>query len=199
MCRKLIVGFLSDCKFNCHKRCAYKVPNDCLGETIEGEGRYDFFCFIYTFTFCSVRMDFMRSLMCLLSGLMDFCVMCHCLIKLKLTSTNLFIFSDNRSNCGKYYQYSVLMLVKLPLDQFTSILLLTTTETVVHITEVGILLYCIWSIITLNEVKLSTVPIYCVFCLRNVESLRRPWSTHGLQQRVRHLRQVFNGWLRWGL
>ncbi|KAG7266864.1 hypothetical protein CRUP_026071 [Coryphaenoides rupestris] len=22
-----------DCKFNCHKRCAYKVPNDCLGET----------------------------------------------------------------------------------------------------------------------------------------------------------------------
>ncbi|KAJ8369024.1 hypothetical protein SKAU_G00090520 [Synaphobranchus kaupii] len=24
-----------DCKFNCHKRCAYKVPNDCLGETIE--------------------------------------------------------------------------------------------------------------------------------------------------------------------
>ncbi|CAF97464.1 unnamed protein product, partial [Tetraodon nigroviridis] len=25
---------LSDCKFNCHKRCAYKVPNDCLGETI---------------------------------------------------------------------------------------------------------------------------------------------------------------------
>lgn len=30
--------FLLDCKFNCHKRCAYKVPNDCLGETIGGEG-----------------------------------------------------------------------------------------------------------------------------------------------------------------
>lgn len=29
---------LLDCKFNCHKRCAYKVPNDCLGETIGGEG-----------------------------------------------------------------------------------------------------------------------------------------------------------------
>ena len=26
-----------DCKFNCHKRCAYKVPNDCLGETIGGK------------------------------------------------------------------------------------------------------------------------------------------------------------------
>lgn len=31
--------FLLDCKFNCHKRCAYKVPNDCLGETIGGKGR----------------------------------------------------------------------------------------------------------------------------------------------------------------
>lgn len=26
----------SDCKFNCHKRCAYKVPNDCLGEATGG-------------------------------------------------------------------------------------------------------------------------------------------------------------------
>lgn len=28
--------FFVDCKFNCHKRCAYKVPNDCLGETLGG-------------------------------------------------------------------------------------------------------------------------------------------------------------------
>lgn len=35
---------LLDCKFNCHKRCAYKVPNDCLGETIGGKElwRYTF-------------------------------------------------------------------------------------------------------------------------------------------------------------
>jgi len=27
-----------DCKFNCHKRCASKVPRDCLGEvTFNGE------------------------------------------------------------------------------------------------------------------------------------------------------------------
>ncbi|XP_037534102.1 serine/threonine-protein kinase D2 [Nematolebias whitei] len=40
-CKKLLRGLFrqglqcKDCKFNCHKRCAYKVPNDCLGETIE--------------------------------------------------------------------------------------------------------------------------------------------------------------------
>jgi len=29
---------ISDCKFNCHKRCASKVPRDCLGEvTFNGE------------------------------------------------------------------------------------------------------------------------------------------------------------------
>lgn len=32
-----LVLFLLDCKFNCHKRCAYKVPNDCLGETLGNE------------------------------------------------------------------------------------------------------------------------------------------------------------------
>ncbi|XP_038074704.1 serine/threonine-protein kinase D3-like isoform X2 [Patiria miniata] len=37
-CRKLLVGLFrqgiqcKDCKFNCHKRCAEKVPKDCLGE-----------------------------------------------------------------------------------------------------------------------------------------------------------------------
>ncbi|KAG7470835.1 hypothetical protein MATL_G00118000 [Megalops atlanticus] len=40
-CKRLLRGLFrqglqcKDCKFNCHKRCAYKVPNDCLGETIE--------------------------------------------------------------------------------------------------------------------------------------------------------------------
>ncbi|XP_035241178.1 serine/threonine-protein kinase D2 [Anguilla anguilla] len=40
-CKRLLKGLFrqglqcKDCKFNCHKRCAYKVPNDCLGETIE--------------------------------------------------------------------------------------------------------------------------------------------------------------------
>ncbi|XP_028648739.1 serine/threonine-protein kinase D2 [Erpetoichthys calabaricus] len=39
-CKKLLKGLFrqglqcKDCKFNCHKRCAAKVPNDCLGETI---------------------------------------------------------------------------------------------------------------------------------------------------------------------
>uniref|UniRef100_A0A4W5KB90 Serine/threonine-protein kinase n=1 Tax=Hucho hucho TaxID=62062 RepID=A0A4W5KB90_9TELE len=39
-CKRLLRGLFrqglqcKDCKFNCHKRCAYKVPNDCLGETI---------------------------------------------------------------------------------------------------------------------------------------------------------------------
>ena len=36
-----VFSFFSDCKFNCHKRCAYKVPNDCLGETIGGEGKHE--------------------------------------------------------------------------------------------------------------------------------------------------------------
>uniref|UniRef100_A0A8C6NVH5 Serine/threonine-protein kinase n=1 Tax=Nothobranchius furzeri TaxID=105023 RepID=A0A8C6NVH5_NOTFU len=42
-CKRLLRGLFrqglqcKDCKFNCHKRCAYKVPNDCLGETIGGE------------------------------------------------------------------------------------------------------------------------------------------------------------------
>ncbi|XP_033626068.1 serine/threonine-protein kinase D1-like isoform X2 [Asterias rubens] len=37
-CRRLLVGLFrqgiqcKDCKFNCHKRCAEKVPKDCLGE-----------------------------------------------------------------------------------------------------------------------------------------------------------------------
>ncbi|XP_062872409.1 serine/threonine-protein kinase D2 isoform X2 [Trichomycterus rosablanca] len=40
-CGEMLFGLVrqglkcDDCKFNCHKRCAYKVPNDCLGETIE--------------------------------------------------------------------------------------------------------------------------------------------------------------------
>uniref|UniRef100_A0A7N5ZU57 protein kinase C n=1 Tax=Anabas testudineus TaxID=64144 RepID=A0A7N5ZU57_ANATE len=39
-CKRLLRGLFrqglqcKDCKFNCHKRCLYKVPNDCLGETI---------------------------------------------------------------------------------------------------------------------------------------------------------------------
>ncbi|KAG7483954.1 hypothetical protein MATL_G00043800 [Megalops atlanticus] len=39
-CKRLLRGLFrqglqcKDCKFNCHKRCAYKVPNDCLGEAI---------------------------------------------------------------------------------------------------------------------------------------------------------------------
>ncbi|KAJ8280202.1 hypothetical protein GJAV_G00051760 [Gymnothorax javanicus] len=40
-CKRLLKGLFrqglqcKDCKFNCHKRCAHNVPNDCLGETIE--------------------------------------------------------------------------------------------------------------------------------------------------------------------
>ncbi|KAI7800808.1 putative serine/threonine-protein kinase D2 [Triplophysa rosa] len=39
-CKRLLRGLFrqglqcKDCKFNCHKRCAYKIPNDCLGETL---------------------------------------------------------------------------------------------------------------------------------------------------------------------
>uniref|UniRef100_A0A673AYH7 Serine/threonine-protein kinase n=1 Tax=Sphaeramia orbicularis TaxID=375764 RepID=A0A673AYH7_9TELE len=46
-CKRLLRGLFrqglqcKDCKFNCHKRCAYKVPNDCLGETIGGRRRYN--------------------------------------------------------------------------------------------------------------------------------------------------------------
>uniref|UniRef100_A0A665TYQ4 Serine/threonine-protein kinase n=1 Tax=Echeneis naucrates TaxID=173247 RepID=A0A665TYQ4_ECHNA len=45
-CKRLLRGLFrqglqcKDCKFNCHKRCAYKIPNDCLGETIGGEKRW---------------------------------------------------------------------------------------------------------------------------------------------------------------
>ena len=30
---------LPDCKFNCHKRCATRVPNDCLGEALINGGK----------------------------------------------------------------------------------------------------------------------------------------------------------------
>lgn len=30
---------ISDCRFNCHKRCAPKVPRDCLGEVIFNGGK----------------------------------------------------------------------------------------------------------------------------------------------------------------
>uniref|UniRef100_A0A3P8QC03 Serine/threonine-protein kinase n=1 Tax=Astatotilapia calliptera TaxID=8154 RepID=A0A3P8QC03_ASTCA len=46
-CKRLLRGLFrqglqcKDCKFNCHKRCAYKVPNDCLGETIGGDPTAD--------------------------------------------------------------------------------------------------------------------------------------------------------------
>ncbi|XP_078389226.1 serine/threonine-protein kinase D2-like [Cetorhinus maximus] len=39
-CKKLLKGLFrqglqcKDCKFNCHKRCVEKVPNDCLGESV---------------------------------------------------------------------------------------------------------------------------------------------------------------------
>uniref|UniRef100_A0A8C5GHC6 Serine/threonine-protein kinase n=1 Tax=Gouania willdenowi TaxID=441366 RepID=A0A8C5GHC6_GOUWI len=45
-CKRLLRGLFrqglqcKDCKFNCHKGCAYKVPNNCLGETIGGELRH---------------------------------------------------------------------------------------------------------------------------------------------------------------
>uniref|UniRef100_A0A8D2LJB3 Serine/threonine-protein kinase n=1 Tax=Varanus komodoensis TaxID=61221 RepID=A0A8D2LJB3_VARKO len=43
-CKKLLKGLFrqglqcKDCKFNCHKRCARRVPNDCLGETLFNGG-----------------------------------------------------------------------------------------------------------------------------------------------------------------
>uniref|UniRef100_A0A8K9WQX2 Serine/threonine-protein kinase n=1 Tax=Oncorhynchus mykiss TaxID=8022 RepID=A0A8K9WQX2_ONCMY len=43
-CKKLLKGLFrqglqcKDCKFNCHKRCAPKVPNNCLGESDVGMG-----------------------------------------------------------------------------------------------------------------------------------------------------------------
>uniref|UniRef100_A0A8C2FK37 Serine/threonine-protein kinase n=1 Tax=Cyprinus carpio TaxID=7962 RepID=A0A8C2FK37_CYPCA len=46
-CKRLLRGLFrqglqcKDCKFNCHKRCAYKVPNDCLGETLGNECERD--------------------------------------------------------------------------------------------------------------------------------------------------------------
>uniref|UniRef100_A0A3Q2G145 Serine/threonine-protein kinase n=1 Tax=Cyprinodon variegatus TaxID=28743 RepID=A0A3Q2G145_CYPVA len=42
-CKKLLKGLFrqglqcKDCKFNCHKRCALKVPNNCLGEITRNE------------------------------------------------------------------------------------------------------------------------------------------------------------------
>ncbi|XP_078262546.1 serine/threonine-protein kinase D1 isoform X2 [Rhinoraja longicauda] len=43
-CKKLLKGLFrqgvqcKDCKFNCHKRCATKMPNNCLGEVNTGNG-----------------------------------------------------------------------------------------------------------------------------------------------------------------
>ncbi|KAI5616451.1 serine/threonine-protein kinase D1 isoform X2 [Silurus asotus] len=45
-CKKLLKGLFrqglqcKDCKFNCHKRCAPKVPNNCLGEVSRNGGKY---------------------------------------------------------------------------------------------------------------------------------------------------------------
>lgn len=52
-----------DCRFNCHKRCASKVPKDCLGEVTFNGGKmrnisafdalvFEYFaCFYFTFLF----------------------------------------------------------------------------------------------------------------------------------------------------
>uniref|UniRef100_A0AAZ3SCT5 Serine/threonine-protein kinase n=1 Tax=Oncorhynchus tshawytscha TaxID=74940 RepID=A0AAZ3SCT5_ONCTS len=51
-CKRLLRGLFrqglqcKDCKFNCHKRCAYKVPNDCLGETLGGNEDQTHLCCI---------------------------------------------------------------------------------------------------------------------------------------------------------
>uniref|UniRef100_A0A8C2G729 protein kinase C n=1 Tax=Cyprinus carpio TaxID=7962 RepID=A0A8C2G729_CYPCA len=47
-CKKLLKGLFrqglqcKDCKFNCHKRCAPKVPNNCLGEVSRNGGKSNF-------------------------------------------------------------------------------------------------------------------------------------------------------------
>ncbi|CDQ63134.1 unnamed protein product [Oncorhynchus mykiss] len=47
-CKKLLKGLFrqglqcKDCKFNCHKRCAPKVPNNCLGEVSKNGGKSHF-------------------------------------------------------------------------------------------------------------------------------------------------------------
>uniref|UniRef100_A0AAR2JW47 protein kinase C n=1 Tax=Pygocentrus nattereri TaxID=42514 RepID=A0AAR2JW47_PYGNA len=47
-CKKLLKGLFrqglqcKDCKFNCHKRCAPKVPNNCLGEVSRNGGKSKF-------------------------------------------------------------------------------------------------------------------------------------------------------------
>uniref|UniRef100_A0AAY4CR01 Serine/threonine-protein kinase n=1 Tax=Denticeps clupeoides TaxID=299321 RepID=A0AAY4CR01_9TELE len=46
-CKRLLKGLFrqgmqcKDCKFNCHKRCASKVPKDCLGEVVFNGGTED--------------------------------------------------------------------------------------------------------------------------------------------------------------
>lgn len=48
LCRSVILLYslfphaVSDCKFNCHKRCAPKVPNNCLGEVSRNGGKSNF-------------------------------------------------------------------------------------------------------------------------------------------------------------
>lgn len=48
LCRSVILlhslfpHTVSDCKFNCHKRCAPKVPNNCLGEVSRNGGKSNF-------------------------------------------------------------------------------------------------------------------------------------------------------------
>ena len=51
---------------------------------------------------------------------------------------------------------------------------------------------------TLNEVPLNLLPLFFP-ALRHVESQCRPRGAHGLHQWLRHLGQVFNGWLGRGL
>lgn len=83
-----------DCKFNCHKRCALKVPNDCLGETIGGERRsllFPRFLFCYTFWVGGVLRQF-RFLQ-LQNNMGPF--------MFSSQKPFVFMFSENRSNCGK--------------------------------------------------------------------------------------------------
>uniref|UniRef100_A0A4W3KJ94 protein kinase C n=1 Tax=Callorhinchus milii TaxID=7868 RepID=A0A4W3KJ94_CALMI len=49
-CKRLLKGLFRqgmqcrDCRFNCHKRCASKVPRDCLGEVLFNGGKPIIFC-----------------------------------------------------------------------------------------------------------------------------------------------------------
>uniref|UniRef100_A0A3B1IU25 Protein kinase D3 n=1 Tax=Astyanax mexicanus TaxID=7994 RepID=A0A3B1IU25_ASTMX len=76
-CKRLLKGLFrqgmqcKDCKFNCHKRCASKVPKDCLGEVVFNGGTVLLFKTFSTFLVSALEFIFFVNAVCAVSVLSE--------------------------------------------------------------------------------------------------------------------------------